>query len=212
MSNYPFSFDSNITLPGVSGSSQEDAAITALRSAVFAIEVELGVTPSGVYPDVRTRLDILESRILFSTSAIEPDILNDGYVKSPLFIYNVPQNIQLSISDGIGAPTENRLDGSLYMRGVDGYANNQLYVRLNGAWHAVQTEQFTATHDLTGFPSGTDGHLGQTVIGLYNHPFRTTMNTVGATQDGYHVTWNNVDGYWEAQTGFIPTHDLAAFS
>ncbi len=62
MTNYPYGFDNNITLPGVSGSSQEDTAITALRSSVFAIEIELGITPSGIYPDVRTRLDILESR------------------------------------------------------------------------------------------------------------------------------------------------------
>jgi len=209
MSNYPFSFDNNITLPGVSGSSQEDVAITALRSAVFAIETELGITPSGIYPDVRTRLDILESRIQFGVS---PQIPNDGYVKSPLYIWNVPQNIVLSISDGYGAPTENRLDGSLYMRGGDGYANNQLYVRLNGQWYPVQTEQFTAANDLAGYPPGSDGHLAQTVIGLYNHPFNTTMDTVGAVEDGYHVTWNNILGMWEAQTGFIPGRDLMAFS
>lgn len=209
MSNYPFSFDSNITLPGVSGSTQEDAAITALRSAVFAVEIELGITPSGIYQDVRTRLDILESRLQFGVS---PQIPNDGYVKSPLYIWNVPQNVTLSISDGYGAPTENRLDGSLYMRGGDGYANNQLYVRLNNQWLPVQTEQFTANNDLAGFPPGSDGHLAQTVIGLYNHPFNPSMDLVGSVQDGYHVTWNFFTGEWEAQTGFIPTHDLAAFS
>lgn len=209
MSNYPFSFDSNITLPGVSGSSQEDAAITALRSAVFAIEIEMGITPSGIYQDVRTRLDILESRLQFGVS---PQIPNDGYVKSPLYIWNVPQNITLSISDGSGAPTENRLDGSLYMRGGDGYANNQLYVRLNNQWYPIQTEQFEATNDLAGYPNAANDHLAQTVVGLYNRPFNITMDAVGSTQDGYHVTWNNVDGYWEDQTGFIPTHDLAAFS
>jgi hypothetical protein len=209
MSNYPFSFDNNITLPGVSGSTQEDVAIMALRSAVFAIETELGVTPSGVYPDVRTRLDILEARI---QNGINPNIPNDGYVKSPLYIWNVPQSVILSISDGYGAPTENRLDGSLYMRGGDGYANNQLYVRLNGQWLPVQTEQFTATNDLAGFPPGSDGHLAQTVVGLYNHPFNPSMDLVGSIEDGYHVTWNNSLSEWEAQTGFIPTHDLAAFS
>lgn len=209
MSNYPFSFDSNITLPGVSGSSQEDVAITALRSAVFAIEIELGITPSGIYPDVRTRLDILESRLQFG---ISPQIPNDGYVKSPLYIWNVPQGITLSISDGYGAPTENRLDGSLYMRGGDGYANNQLYVRLNNQWLPVQTEQFTANNDLAGFPSGSDGHLAQTVIGLYNHPFNVSMDSVGPVQDGYHVTWNNFSGEWEEQTGFIPGRDLMAYS
>lgn len=209
MSNYPFSFDNNITLPGVSGSSQEDVAITALRSAVFSIETELGITPSGIYPDVRTRLDILESRLQFGVS---PQIPNDGYVKSPLYVWNVPQNIVLSISDGYGAPTENRLDGSIYMRGGDGYANNQLYVRLNGAWYPVQTEQFTASNDLMGYPIGSDGHLAQTVIGLYNRPLNSTIEGVGAVEDGYHVTWNNSLGMWEAQTGFIPGHDLMAYS
>jgi len=212
MSNYPYSLDNNITLPGVSGSTQEDVAITALRSAVFAIETELGVTPSGIYPDVRTRLDILEARI---QNGISPNIPNDGYVKSPLYVWNVPASTILSISDGYGAPTENRLDGSIYMRGGDGYANNQLYVRLNGHWFPVQTEHFQAANDLAPLLSvsgNSDGHLSQTVIGLYNHPFNPTMNSVGATQDGYHVTWNNSLAEWEAQTGFIPTHDLAAFS
>src|SRR5258706_8023505 len=151
-------------------------AITALRSAVFAIETELGVTPSGIYPDVRTRLDILEARIQFG---ISPQIPNDGYVKSPLYIWNVPQSVILSISDGYGATTENRLDGSVYMRGGDGYANNQLYVRLSGNWYPVQTEQFTAAKDLapyTGIPGNPDGHLAQTVIGLYNHPLNSAMN------------------------------------
>lgn len=202
MTNYPYGFDNNITLPGVSGSSQEDTAITALRESTFAIEEELGITPSGIYPDVRTRLDILESRLNLSVSPIIP---NDGYVKSPLFIWNVPQNVILTISDGYGAPTENRLSGSLYMRG-DGYANNQLYVRLNNQWAPIQTDQWVASNDLAG------NYLAQTVVGLYNHQFNSTMGSVGITQDGYHITWNNSISKWEAQTGFIPGHDLAAFS
>lgn len=39
------------------------AAINALQQAVLAIENELGITPAGVYASVRTRFDILESRI-----------------------------------------------------------------------------------------------------------------------------------------------------
>ncbi len=202
MTNYPFNIDNNITLPGVSGASQEDMAITALRSAVFAIEVELGITPSGIYPDVRTRLDILESRIQFGVSPLIP---NDGYVKSPLFIWNVPQNVVLSISDGYGAPTENRLDGSLYMRG-DGSANNELYVRRGGVWYPIQTDLFVANCDLAGT------YLCQEVVGIRNKPLRDTLELVSAVEDGYHLTWNNLDGYWEAQTGFIPGHDLAIFS
>lgn len=205
MSNYPFGFDNNITLPGVSGGSQEDTAITALRSAVFAIEFELGITPSGIYPDVRTRLDILESRINFS---VPPGFVNQGYIVSPLILWNTVTGPALTISDGYGAPTENRLNGSLFMRG-DGYANNQLYIRLNGSWFPVQTEQFKAANDLEGFPLGTDGHLAQTVIGLYNHPLDISLNSIGATQDGYHLTWDNSDGYWRAETGFLARNDLA---
>jgi hypothetical protein len=202
MTNYPYGFDNNITLPGVSGSSQEDTAIKALRESTFAIEEELGITPSGIYPDVRTRLDILENRLNLGVSPIIP---NDGYVKSPLFIWNVPQNVILTISDGYGAPTENRLNGSLYMRS-DGYANSELYVRRGTSWFPMQSDLWVAGGDL----SGT--YLSQKVIGIRNKSLNVSLETVGATQDGYHLTWNNFGGYWEAQTGFIPSHDLTAFS
>lgn len=200
MTNYPSAQDNNITLPGVSGVSQEDIAISALRDATFAIEKELGITPSGVYTDVRARLDILESRINFSVS---PTILNDGYVNSPLIIVNQPQGVTLTISDGYGAPTENRVDGSLYMRGGDGYANNQLYVRLNAAWKPIQTDQWTAGGDL----SGT--YLNQEVIGIRHKPVDVSLETIDGYQDGYHLTWSNTDGYWRAETGFLARNDLA---
>lgn len=202
MSNYPYILDTILTLPTVSGTGQDEVAINALQEAVIAVETELGIKPSTPYSNVRVRLDILESRINFGVS---PSIPNDGYVKSPLYINNLVQGVVLSISDGYGAPTENRLDGSLYMR-ADGYANNDFYIRRDGYWVPIQTEEWQAHGDLTGT------HLFQTVIGLYNKPLRATMATVGATQDGYHITWNNVDGYWEAQTGFIPGRDLAIFS
>lgn len=198
MTNYPTSQDNTITLPPVSGITDEDLAITALREAVFAIEVELGLVPSGVYSDTRARLDILEARVNFGVS---PSIPNDGYVKSPLYIWNVPSNVILSISDGYGVPTENRLSGSLFMR-ADGYANNDFYIRRGSSWSPIQTDPFVASGDLMG------NYLSQTVIGLYNKPLNSTMATVGATQDGYHLTWNNSLGKWEPQTGFIALGDL----
>src|SRR5574338_364910 len=202
MTNYPTSQDNNITLPGVSGISQEDIAIEAIREAIFAIELELGIVPSGVYSDVRARLDILESRINFG---VPSNISNDGYILSPLILFNDIQGVTLTISDGYGAPTENRVNGSLYMR-ADGYANNDFYIRRDGYWVPIQTEAFIAAGDLMG------NHLSQTVIGLYGKPLNSTMATVGATQDGYHLTWNNGVGKWEAQTGFIAGSDLAADS
>lgn len=202
MTNYPNGLDDIVTLPTVSGSDPEPTAINALRDACFAIEKELGLTPSGIYSDVRVRLDILESRINFG---VNPSIPNDGYVLSPLYIWNVPSNVTLSISDGYGVPTENRLNGSLYMR-ADGYVNQDLYIRRDGYWVPIQTQPWVADGDLT----GTD--TSQTVIGWYNKPLKSTMELVGAIQDGYHPTWNNADGYWEAQTGFIPGRDLGQFS
>jgi hypothetical protein len=202
MTNYPFGFDNNITLPGVSGTTQEDIAITALRSSVFAVEIELGITPSGIYPDVRTRLDILESRLQFGVS---PNIPNDGYVKSPLFIWNVPQNIILTISDGYGTPTENRLSGSLYMRS-DGTANHELYIRRGNQWFPIQTDLFSAGCDLTGT------YTCQNVIGIQGKPLNPSLQFMDGYQDGYHLTWNTPGSFWEAQTGFIPGRDLAIFS
>lgn len=63
MTDYPYSIDSTLQLPTVSGITDEDVAINALRDAIIALETELGVTPHGIYSDVSTRLSILESRI-----------------------------------------------------------------------------------------------------------------------------------------------------
>ncbi len=63
MTVYPNQLDSIITLPTVAGATPEDIAINDLQPAVIAIETELGLDPKGIYSDVSTRLDILESRI-----------------------------------------------------------------------------------------------------------------------------------------------------
>lgn len=116
-------------------------AINALIEAVEAIEHEMGITPSGVYSDVRVRLDILEARINNSL-APAPN------VDDPFFIgLN-----GVSISTGIGIPTENRVPGSLYLR-RDGYADEGLYsFRPDGYWHKVSFSQNT---DITLISSGS---------------------------------------------------------
>lgn len=186
MTNYPNSQDNIITLPSVTGSSQEDIAINALRGATLAIENELGITPSGIYTDVRARFDILEARINNPSS---PTVLSDGYVNSPLFIVNSPASLTVSISDGYGFPTENRINGSLYLRN-DGYVNQGLYSRRGGVWKEVSTDPWTASGDL----SGT--YLSQTVIGLRGKILHSSLATIGALQDGYVLTWDQADGYW----------------
>lgn len=103
-----------------------DSVILDLINQVNQIEEQLGLDPNGVYSDVRVRLDILESRI------------NNPFAPSP----NVPNPFTIgfdgiTISTGAGAPTENRLSGSLYLR-TDGYADEGVYSRRpDGYWHKV---------------------------------------------------------------------------
>lgn len=127
MTNYPDSQDNSITLPGVSGDGDGYIATNALRDAVFAIETELGITPSGIYSDVRVRFDVLESRIGNPLTMLDVENLaiigNDG----------------VSISSGDGYPITNELPGSLYLR-RDGYSNEGLYtMRVDGYWQQIST-------------------------------------------------------------------------
>jgi hypothetical protein len=202
MTNYPNSLDGYAQIPTWEVEGDEYSVINALRDATLAIEKELGISPRGVYSDARARFDILESRINYGVSAIIP---NDGYVKSPLYIWNVPSNVTVSISDGYGAPTENRVNGSLYLR-ADGYTNNDLYIRRAGAWSPIQSPPFVAGGDISG------DSFSQTVIGIRGKSLNTSLASVGSTQDGYHLTWDNADGYWRAETGFIAGSDLSADS
>lgn len=166
-------------------------AINALIEAVEAIERELGITPSGVYSDVRVRIDILEARIN-NPLAPAPNVEN------PFFI----GNDGVSISTGDGYPTENRVPGSLYLR-KDGYGNEGLYARRpDGYWHQVDTDPWTANGDLAG------NIYSQTVIGFQNRPFRDYPPIDTPAGDGYVIGWNSTDGYWEPQAGFYAFGDL----
>lgn len=166
-------------------------AINALIEAVEAIERELGITPSGVYSDVRVRIDILEARIN-NPLAPAPNVEN------PFFI----GDDGVSISTGDGYPTENRLPGSLYLR-KDGYGNEGLYARRpDGYWHQIDTDPWTANGDLAG------NIYSQTVIGFQNRPFRDYPPIDTPAGDGYVIGWNSTDGYWEPQAGFYAFGDL----
>jgi hypothetical protein len=166
-------------------------AINALIEAVEAIERELGITPSGVYSDVRVRIDILEARIN-NPLAPAPNVEN------PFFI----GDDGVSISTGDGYPTENRVPGSLYLR-KDGYGNEGLYARRpDGYWHQVDTDPWTANGDLAG------NIYTQTVIGFQNRPFRDYPPIDTPAGDGYVIGWNSTDGYWEPQAGFYAFGDL----
>lgn len=199
MTNYPNSLDDILTLPSVAGAAPEAVAINALREAVIATEKELGVTPKGIYSDVRTRLDILESRININTDGY---YIPDGYVSNPLYLVNSFYPLTITLTTGDGYPTENRLDGSLYLR-RDGYVNEGLYARRNGTWKEISTDPWVASGDL----SGT--YLSQTVVGIRGKTLGTSLSSIGSLQDGYRLTWNNSLNEWEAKTGFIAGGDLS---
>lgn len=166
-------------------------AINALIDAVESIEHELGITPSGVYSDVRVRLDILEARIN-NPLAPAPNVEN------PFFI----GNDGVSISTGTGYPTESRLSGSLYLR-KDGYNNEGLYAtRPDGYWHLIDTDPWTAAGDLAG------NIYSQTVIGFQNRPFSANSPIDTLAGDGYVIGWNSFASQWEPQIGFYPSGDL----
>lgn len=124
------------------------SAINDLIAAVEAIENELGPLPAGVYASVRTRLDILESRIN-SPLVPSPNVTN------PFFIGGSPIS-GVSIQDGYGDPNTTYVQGipgSLYLR-EDGYNIQGLYsFRTDGYWHQVNTD-----------PSGINRLIGSTVV------------------------------------------------
>ena len=99
--------------------------------ATEAIETELGITPSGVYADVRTRLDILEARIN-NPLIPAPNVLN------PFFISGTGVIIQTGVGDpnivlALHPPTF----GSVFLR-QDGSFSQALYVfATNGTWYPV---------------------------------------------------------------------------
>lgn len=166
-------------------------AINALVAAVQAIQYEMGITPSGIYSDIRVRLDILEARIN-NPFAPAPNVEN------PFII----GNDGVTISTGDGYPTENRLPGSLYLR-KDGYNNEGLYaMRPDMVWHQIDTDPWTAAGDL-------DGTIySQTVIGLQNRPLSSDAPTDTPAGDGYVISWNSILSQWEPQIGFYPFGDL----
>jgi hypothetical protein len=161
-------------------------AINSLIDAVKAIEKTLGITPFGVYSDVRVRLDILEARINDPYSP-SPTVTNPFYIDG----YGV------SISSGDGYPTEIRNNGSLYLR-TDGYIYEGLYAYRNGHWVLIPTDFWTASQDLSG------GYYSQTVIGIQNRSVSDVMPL-----DGYNLTWNDLDAKWEPQIGFEANKDLS---
>lgn len=173
----------------------DDKAFTIndLVAAVIAIEQELGVTPSGVYADVRTRLDIVEARIN-NPLAPAPSVLN------PFFIANTGVTIQAGFGNPNSVLALPSTPGSIFLR-EDGYNNQGLYsFRPDGYWHQIDTDPWTAAGDL----SGTQ--YTQTVVGIRNKPVPTPSGTNTV------LTWNGSTLVWVSASGFTAAGDLSGTS
>lgn len=186
MPNYPISLDDTLSLPPVSGVDENSTAINALNDVVISIEQELGITPKGIYSDTRTRLDILESRV---NNPSVTSVLPDGYANSPIYLVNNFYPLTVTISAGDGYPSENRLDGSIYLR-RDGDPSEGIYTRKDGSWNLVTGGgggggSFSAGGDLTGTS------FSQTVAKLRGKSLAPAMSSIGSAQDGYVITWVN---------------------
>lgn len=87
MTTYPGQIDNSISLPVVVDNSTpvRADAVNRLRSAIIAIEAELGAKPSSTYSTVRSRLDIIEN-IVGNLQIISLDKDLGGTLAEPLVI------------------------------------------------------------------------------------------------------------------------------
>lgn len=148
--------------------------INDLIAAVEAIETELGIVPSGVYANVRARLDIVESRIN-NPNAPAPDVLN------PFFIGNTGVTIQAGFGDPNIVVAVNPQNASLFLR-EDGYSNQGLYQFADGYWYLVNAT-LVPGGDLSG------NNLSQTVIGIQGRPVSATAPTTGQVLEWSGSNW-----------------------
>jgi hypothetical protein len=146
MTQYPSAIDNSTTLPPAN--SVDAPSINANIGATIEIETVLGILPAGPYSTVRTRMDILESRIN-NPYAPGPNVTN------PFYIGGTPIS-GVSIRAGFGDPTitlPSAIPGSLYLR-EDGYTNQELYTfGTDGLWHQVLSASSVPTAVI--FPTRT---------------------------------------------------------
>jgi hypothetical protein len=194
MTQYPREIDNDTTLPPATG--DDRISVNANIGATEAIETELGITPSGVYADVRTRLDILESRIN-NPLVPAPNVLN------PFFISGTGVNIQTGVGDpNVVLALHPPSPGSLYLR-QDGYVPEGLYVFYSdGYWVPTGGEEVVSNISALAALPGQEGssvYVTSVESSWYyvadGSQFVIDNITVEATANGGNTRWVRDDNY-----------------
>lgn len=96
--------------------------------------------------------------------------------------------------------------GKLFVTGIDGYSvpipsGSNTVLTYNGgllSWGigGGGSGITTLTGDVSASGTGT---VSSTVIGLRGKSLNSSLSSLGSSQDGYVLTWDNTDGYWLAR-------------
>jgi hypothetical protein len=236
MSKYPAQIDNGTSLPlAVDNFTPVEAKVfNDARSAILAIETELGVKPGGIYSSVKNRLDTIELSIAnFPAVQIGGDLGNTGAQPHVIGIRGNPISatapnvgdalvfqgtawVPQAIS-GVLGPASGDLSGTypnLTVTKLQGNAviNTLLTINQDGyilTWVNASSQWqvkpapvgFTAGGDLSGTPTS------QTLSKLQGKTLSTTLASVGASQDGYTLTWVNGTAEWQAKPDLLDIFD-----
>lgn len=211
---YPNSIDTTSDLPSkVDGWSVVDSAsINELREAIIAIEVELGINPSGSFDNLKDRVGLMEA-VLSGVSAPSEAVKilvtdSDGYfvsdnVEGVLTELGVaiatippPQASNISLLDADGYYSSSNVEDALQELGpaIPFSASTLPIVDADGYYASSNVEGALAEvgQYKTGVVSYTSNNVsdGYKYSLIYNLPFDITVVTfTGATSSG------TVDGY-----------------
>ena len=189
MPKYPAQIDNATSLPTVVDNLTpvQGAIFNKLRDTVIAIESELGTNPSGISGTVKGRISSLESTVgnIQASVKLGQDLGN-----------TLSQPFVIGIQGRPVAPDAPTLNQVLGWNGI--------------TWTPQNPSGATGPTGDTGptGPTGPSG-IGGTLIGDANGPLvsntvdklkgtalASSVGTVGATQDGYSLVWDNTNSSW----------------